>query len=140
MRNFLVAAIVAIWLSGYAYPENKGFCPPAPSSSAFRNGKKPSAPSAKSDSNSVTVTVLTVVSDTGYVCSAQVLNGVEKDIDKQAIQAVRTWHFEPAKKDGRGVPVIIAVEVNFTRDSEGNLVLKEPSAQASSKDASVKPQ
>jgi periplasmic protein TonB len=34
-------------------------------------------------------------------------------LDEKAIAAVRTWRFEPAKKDGQPVSVAINVEVNF---------------------------
>jgi len=34
-------------------------------------------------------------------------------LDEKAIEAVRNWRFEPAKKDGQPVPVMINVEVNF---------------------------
>ena len=34
-------------------------------------------------------------------------------LDEKAIEAVRNWKFEPAKKDGKPVAVQINVEVNF---------------------------
>ncbi len=34
-------------------------------------------------------------------------------LDEKAIEAVRQWRFEPAKKDGTPVAVQINVEVNF---------------------------
>jgi periplasmic protein TonB len=34
-------------------------------------------------------------------------------LDEQAVNAVERWKFEPAKKDGQPVPVMINVEVNF---------------------------
>lgn len=34
-------------------------------------------------------------------------------LDEKAMEAVRTWRFEPAKKDGMAVAVAINVEVNF---------------------------
>jgi len=34
-------------------------------------------------------------------------------LDEKAIEAVRTWRFEPAKKDGQPVPVQMNVEVSF---------------------------
>jgi len=33
--------------------------------------------------------------------------------DEQAVHAVQMWKFEPAMKDGKPVPVMIKVEVNF---------------------------
>ena len=34
-------------------------------------------------------------------------------LDEKALEAVRTWRFEPARKDGVPVAVQISVEVNF---------------------------
>ena len=34
-------------------------------------------------------------------------------LDEKALDAVRTWRFEPARKDGVPVAVQINVEVNF---------------------------
>ncbi|MGH9579506.1 MAG: TonB family protein [Terriglobales bacterium] len=34
-------------------------------------------------------------------------------LDEKAIQAVRTWKFEPARKDGQAVAVQVFIEVNF---------------------------
>jgi TonB family protein len=34
-------------------------------------------------------------------------------LDEKAVQAVSTWRFKPAEKDGIPVNVEIAVEVNF---------------------------
>ena len=34
-------------------------------------------------------------------------------LDEKAIEAVSTWRFEPALKDGKPVPVQINVEVKF---------------------------
>lgn len=34
-------------------------------------------------------------------------------LDKEAIKAVQSWRFQPARKEGRPVPVIATVEVNF---------------------------
>jgi TonB family protein len=34
-------------------------------------------------------------------------------LDEAAVSTVSTWRFDPAKKDGNGVPVRINVEVSF---------------------------
>ena len=61
--------------------------------------------------------------DTGYVCSAKVINGIDKKSDADAENAVRQWHFATAKKDGRPVPVVVSVEVHYERDKDGNVIL-----------------
>ena len=45
-----------------------------------------------------TVTLLTVVSDKGYVYSTKVLRGMDKQLNKRAEETVRQWHLSPAMK------------------------------------------
>ena len=94
--------------------ENKGTCPPSPPVARHRTN---------SSDQSGTITLQAVVSDTGYVCSAKVIDGIGKKSDADAENAVRQWHFDPAKKDGRPVPVVVTVEVHYERDKDGNVIL-----------------
>ena len=94
--------------------ENKGSCPPSPPVARHRtNGSDQSGK----------ITLQAVVSDTGYVCSAKVIEGIDKKSDADAENAVRQWHFVPAKRDGRPVAVVISVEVHYERDKDGNVIL-----------------
>jgi outer membrane biosynthesis protein TonB len=34
-------------------------------------------------------------------------------LDDQAVKGVSQWRFEPAKRDGKPVPVLIEIETNF---------------------------
>lgn len=65
--------------------------------------------------------LMVVISDKGYVCDAQVIRGLDKETDKNAAGAVRQWHFQPARKDGHAVPVVVTVEVNYWR-KDGKLL------------------
>ena len=49
----------------------------------------------------------------GRVHEVRVQRSLGLGLDEKAIEAVKTWKFEPAKKDGQAVAVMIAVEVNF---------------------------
>lgn len=60
-----------------------------------------------------TVLVSLVVSSTGEPKEVHVLKSLEKDIDQSAVEAVRKWHFDPAKKDGQPVAVKVTVEIRF---------------------------
>jgi TonB family protein len=91
--------------------------------------RKATAPSP-SDKTVPTVTLLVVVSDTGYVCSARVLKGINKEIDKAAREAVLKWRFKPAMKDGKPVPVSVSVELHYKADANGKLVADSPSSDA----------
>ena len=94
--------------------EDKGTCPPAPPIEKHRTN---------TGDRSGKITIQAVVSDTGYVCTAKVIDGIDKKSDADAENAVRQWHFVPAKKDGRPVPMVVAVEVRYERDKDGNVIL-----------------
>ncbi len=60
-----------------------------------------------------TVVLWLVVGADGRPREIRVARALGMGLDQKAIEAVRTWQFEPAKKDGVSVPVQINVEVNF---------------------------
>ena len=60
-----------------------------------------------------TVVLWLVVSSEGKPQQIRVQRALGMGLDEKAIEAVRQWRFEPAKKDGQPVPVMINVEVNF---------------------------
>src|ERR1700690_877838 len=92
--------------------EDKGNCPPAPPKpKGVPIGSGPSqSPPVPDAKFAGTVSLLTVISDKGYVCSVQLIRGFDKVADTQAIRAVRQWLFSPAQKDGRPVPVVVNTE------------------------------
>lgn len=54
-----------------------------------------------------------IVGTDGRPSNIRVLSSLGMGLDEKAIEAVRTWKFEPAMKDGHPVRVEIAVEVDF---------------------------
>ena len=64
---------------------------------------------------------MVVVSDKGFACSVQLLRGIDKETDADALAAVKNWTLKPATKDGRPVPVVVTVEVNYMM-KDGKLV------------------
>jgi TonB family protein len=60
-----------------------------------------------------TVVLWVVVGPDGRPHDVRVQRSVGMGLDEKAIEAVRTWRFEPARKDGQPVAVQINVEVNF---------------------------
>ena len=54
-----------------------------------------------------------VVSPDGTPRDIQVIRTLGLGLDEKAIEAVKTWRFEPGKKDGKPVPTIATIEVNF---------------------------
>ena len=54
-----------------------------------------------------------VVSPDGRPQQIRIQRSLGMGLDEKAIEAVKMWKFEPARKDGQAVPVMINVEVNF---------------------------
>ena len=59
------------------------------------------------------VVVSFIVTSEGEVRDATVTRSLDKDLDKQALAAVRKWRFEPALKDGTPVEVRLSAELTF---------------------------
>jgi TonB family protein len=60
-----------------------------------------------------TVVLWVVVGPDGRTRDIRVQRSLGLGLDEKAMDAVRTWKFEPARKDGQPVAVQINVEVNF---------------------------
>ena len=60
-----------------------------------------------------TVVLWVIVGSDGRVHDLRVQRSLGLGLDEKAMEAVRNWKFEPAKKDGQPVAVQINVEVNF---------------------------
>jgi len=54
-----------------------------------------------------------IVDAQGMPQNARVIKGLGYGLDEQAVAAVNQYRFKPAMKDGKPVPVMIKVEVNF---------------------------
>jgi TonB family protein len=60
-----------------------------------------------------TVVLQMVVGADGRTKNPRVQRGLGMGLDEKALEAVRSWKFEPAEKDGKPVAVLISVEVAF---------------------------
>jgi TonB family protein len=60
-----------------------------------------------------TVVLWLIVGTDGRAHRIRVQQGIGMGLDQQSLEAVKTWRFQPATKDGQPVPVMINVEVNF---------------------------
>ena len=114
MKPMLMCFVMVTSCAVAFLAEDKGTCPPAPPVEKHRTNRV---------DQSGKITLQAVVSDTGYVCSAKVIDGIDKKSDADAENVVRQWHFSPAKKNGRPVPVVVSVEVHYERDKDGNVIL-----------------
>lgn len=74
-------------------------------------------PAYKPDSEgfriSGTVVVGLIVSSRGEPKEVHVVRSLEKAVDQSAVEAVRQWEFEPARKGDQPVAVRITVEIRF---------------------------
>jgi len=108
----------------FAAAESKGFCPPTPPKPSVVPASKTVAPQPSPSPDAEyagSVMLMAMIRDRGYVCDAHVIRGLDKDADKKAAQTARLWHFQPAKKDGHAVPVVVTVEMNYWR-KDGELI------------------
>lgn len=60
-----------------------------------------------------TVVLQLVVDAKGHPQSVRVVRSLGLGLDQKAMEAVEKWTFKPGMKDGRAVPVIATIEVNF---------------------------
>ncbi len=49
----------------------------------------------------------------GNVTSVRVLRHAHPDLDKAAVEALKQWKYEPVLKNGKPIPVVFAVKVDF---------------------------
>ena len=54
-----------------------------------------------------------VVSSHGLPVNVHIVRSVDKDIDQSAMDAVRQWRFEPARKGDKPVAVRLTIEIRF---------------------------
>lgn len=57
-----------------------------------------------------------VVLETGTVGDVTVTRSLDSvhGLDEQAVKAMKQWTFDPGRKDGKAVPVLVSVEMTFT--------------------------
>jgi periplasmic protein TonB len=71
------------------------------------------SPEARQAKLQGTVILALIVGIDGKAHGIQVARSLGLGLDERAIEALRQWRFEPAKKDGKPVPVAVDVEVSF---------------------------
>jgi protein TonB len=54
-----------------------------------------------------------IVDANGIPTNIRVITSLGMGLDEEAIKTVKTWRFEPAKKDGHAVPYALSLEVDF---------------------------
>ncbi|SRR5260370_290342 len=59
------------------------------------------------------VSISMVVSSKGIPENPQIVQGLDPEVDKSAVEAIKQWRFAPAQKDKKPVAVKVTVEVQF---------------------------
>jgi TonB family protein len=87
---------------------------PQPKSDAKSDGTKGvMPPSGKPKVTHGTVVLAIAIGPDGEVKDAKVARSLDPWLDMKAIEAVRSWRFHPARKQGLPVAVLMTVDVNF---------------------------
>lgn len=60
-----------------------------------------------------TVVLETIVGIDGHAHDIRVVKPLAYGLSEQAVKALRDWTFEPGLKDGKPVPVVLQVEMDF---------------------------
>ncbi len=74
--------------------------------------------SAKKDNIQGTVLVNLTIGANGTVTKAEIQQGVHKDLDKAALDALRSTVWVPAQKDNKPVETMVTVPVKFKLDDK----------------------
>jgi hypothetical protein len=121
MKPALLAIALSIAFLTSAAAADKGFCPPTPRTWSLT---MPAVPDTDAPDRTFlgTVSVLTVVSDKGYFCSARVIQGLAKKLDADALSKVRTLSFKPVKKNGRTIPAVLQIDIQYWKEKDGQIV------------------
>ena len=59
------------------------------------------------------VLIKLVIDEDGVPTEPKVMRSLDKGLDEKAIEAVKQWRFKPGLKDGKRVPVLVNIEINF---------------------------
>jgi TonB family protein len=113
------------WLEPQSAPSNNTSKPEEGSKPAYRVGGGVLPPHVKYEPNPVysevarqakyqgTEILWLILGDDGVPSHVRVQRPLGMGLDEEAVRAVTAWKFDPATKDGKPVPVMINVEVNF---------------------------
>lgn len=70
-------------------------------------------PSGRPETHDVVVPVVIVIGEDGVVAGVEVEASVSPELDRAAVEAAKTWTFEPAMRDGKAVAARIRSVVRF---------------------------
>ena len=111
---FFVGALLAFTLSAQRVREDATRIVPGVTPPRIRHKVAPEfTADARTSRMQGTVVLQLVVDERGLPVNIQILSPLGFGLDEKAREAVEQWRFEPGKKDGRAVPVMVTAQVNF---------------------------
>jgi TonB family protein len=129
-KGCLFLLLVLLSSTFCAARDDRGYCPSSSGiSKEARAGLNPTPNQTPPEAGATfagTVFVLLIINEKGYVCSAQVIQGFDKQANKRAVETTRQWRFNPSKKNGNPVAVEMRVEISFWRNAKGELIFASP--------------
>ncbi len=121
--------------------EHKGYCPPMPPKPNVIP-TAPTAPEPTAHSPNAqfagSETLMVVISETGYVCDAQILRGLDKETDDKTMKTVRQWHLKPPVINGHHAPTTAIVNVFYWRKN-GELIQQSDTTPNPQAEPTTKP-
>jgi protein TonB len=96
-------------MGGGVFRMGKGMVPPRP----IYDPEPEFSEEARKAKYQGVCTLEVVVDETGHPTHIRVVGSLGMGLDEKAIEAVKTWRFEPALKDGHPVAVAVNLEVDF---------------------------
>ena len=112
-----VDAVSAMQVCSDKNPASAGPCATTPRALRKVNPSYPEK--ARRNRKEGTVTLELTVNKDGSVSGVHVVNGVDKEIDRAAVDAVSQWKFDPGTYQGNPVDVDLDVTVNFRLNTGG---------------------
>jgi TonB family protein len=122
----MMDAVPDFWHAYFADVEGKKYEPPSSLGTVYRvephvisSPRKVNAPAPEYSDEARrahlegSVTLWLVVDAAGAPQDVQIQRPLGLGLDEKAVERIRTWTFEPGKKDGQPVPVKINIEVSF---------------------------
>jgi TonB family protein len=123
----MMDAVPDFWQAYFTDVEGKAYAPPLSLGTVYRvephvtsSPRKVNAPApeysdeARRAGLEGSVILWLVVDAAGAPHDVQVQRPLGLGLDEKAVERIRTWTFEPGKKDGQPVPVKVNIEVSFT--------------------------
>lgn len=113
------------WLEPQSAASNNAAKPDQAPKPTYRVGKEITAPRVKYEPDPAysvvakqaryqgTSVLWLIIGEDGAPRDIRIAKPLGMGLDEEAVRSVSTWKFDPAKKDGSPVPVMINVEVNF---------------------------